>query len=461
MATTYEQGMRGNGRGAEHDREDMMRDQETMGWRSRGRDMREDLDRRTNRDEIDRRHDWHRGGSEGRWSAGSSEGSRWSGDQGRWGGESERMGGSEGHGRMAGGRMSTEAMRDDLDRRTNRDEIDRRHDWHRGGGQGGFRRSMEDEGGGTMRDRFLRGESGDVPSGPRLAEYSPTRSYGGGAPSAYGSAQYGSEYWGGSGSGGFGRGGYGQYGSAGGGYGGTDTGFSAGQYPSGARGGFSGYAGDEYSGSYGGMGPGPDGMGRAAGSFGGVSGAGSLAGTFGEAAGWESERMSFRPSGHEAHREMRGREGRRGWQREGALVRDVMTRDPRTVSPDTPVREAARLMREEDAGVLPVVHEGRVMGIVTDRDLTTRILAEGRDPNTRVSDVMSSDVHVCSADEKLVDAVRLMGEENVRRLPVVDRDDRLKGMISMTDVAREAEMDYALQEALEQIASRRSFWSRL
>ena len=137
-----------------------------------------------------------------------------------------------------------------------------------------------------------------------------------------------------------------------------------------------------------------------------------------------------------------------------------MHKEPKTVHPDSPIREAAQLMRSEDTGVMPVVENGRVLGIVTDRDIAMRIVAEGRDTNTQVRHVMSGDVHVCTPDDKLTDAVRMMGEENVRRLPVVDRDDHLKGMLSMTDVAREAEMDYALQEALEQIASRRSFWSR-
>jgi CBS domain-containing protein len=117
-------------------------------------------------------------------------------------------------------------------------------------------------------------------------------------------------------------------------------------------------------------------------------------------------------------------------------------------------------MREEDAGIIPVAVDGRVIGVVTDRDLAMRVLAEGKGTDAKVSQVMSEDVHVCTSDDRLVDAVRVMGEENVRRLPVVDRDDRLLGILSMTDVAREAELDYALQEALEQLASRRSFWSR-
>ena len=154
------------------------------------------------------------------------------------------------------------------------------------------------------------------------------------------------------------------------------------------------------------------------------------------------------------------RAARRGWAREGPLVRDVMTRNPRSVGPDVTVVQAAKAMREEDAGIIPVTVDNRVIGVVTDRDLAMRVLAEDRDLNAKVSQVMSEDVHVCTADDRLVDAVRVMGEENVRRLPVVDRDDRLLGILSMTDVAREAELDYALQEALEQLASRRSFWSR-
>ncbi|WP_373048470.1 CBS domain-containing protein [Vulgatibacter sp.] len=446
---TYEQGKRGNGRGAEHDREEMMRDPETMGWRGSGRDVREDLDRRTHRDEIDRRHDWHARGEGGM-----------------------REGGFRGGGMRAG--MREAGYREDLDHRTMRDEIDRRHDWHphrEGRGAGWLER------GGTPGERFMRGEAGDVPSGGRLqvTNYRPERSYGGGAPSGYGSAQYGSDYYGSSGGyGGYGGNvGYGGYGGdAGGAYGGYETGQTMGPSYSGAGGGYGGYAGDEYSGSYGGMGPGPDGRGRPAASFGGPSGAGSLAGTFGETAGWVPERQGMRPSSFALHsmmmegreprrEEWMGPEQRRGrWEREGALVRDVMTRNPKTVHPDSPIHEAARLMRDEDTGFIPVVEDGRVIGMVTDRDIALRIVADRKDQNTQVRHVMSSDVHVCTPDDRLTDAVRVMGEENVRRLPVVDRDDHLKGVISMSDVAREADLDYALQEALEQVAARRSFWSR-
>lgn len=390
---TYEEGMRGNGRGAAHDREEAMRESEEMRWR--GRDIRAELDRRTHRDEIDRRHDWHPRGRE----------------EERWGPPEERS----------------------------------------------------------------RREGGDVYSSGRMeaGRWMPERSYGGGAPGGYAPEAPGSAYYGSSG----GYGGYGGYGP-GMGYGssgawtgpewsGEGRGGEWGESPAPPYrgGGYGGYGGGHYGGSYGGMGGGEADVYRPAGRHGGPTGAGSLAGSFGEVAGWEPERQNVRPGAFAMHSMMvEGRQPgpmpRRGWMPEGALVRDVMTRDPRTVAPDTSCREAARLMRDEDAGVMPVVENGRVVGIVTDRDLAMRIVAEGRDTNTPVREVMSGDVHVCTPDDRLVDAVRIMGEENVRRLPVVDRDDRLRGMLSMTDVAREAEMDYALQEALEQIAARRSFWSR-
>lgn len=233
------------------------------------------------------------------------------------------------------------------------------------------------------------------------------------------------------------------------------------------RGGYGGYGGGGYGGSYGGMGPGEAGTYRPSGSEGGATGFGSMEGTYGLTAGWEPERMGVRRQGmtfQDALQESRRREGFRGsgrWEQEGATVRDLMTREPRVVEPEAPAREAARMMREEDAGIVPVVLDGRVLGVITDRDLTVRVLAEGRDPGlVKCREVMTGDVQTCHPDDRLTDAVRIMGEENVRRLPVVGRDGRLQGILSMTDVAREAELDYALQESLEQIASRRSFWSR-
>ncbi|HLV60151.1 MAG TPA: CBS domain-containing protein [Fredinandcohnia sp.] len=220
----------------------------------------------------------------------------------------------------------------------------------------------------------------------------------------------------------------------------------------GARRGYGGYGGGPYGGSYQGMGPGEADVYPPAGVRGGPTGTGSMAGGFGLSPGWKRERIRMRTEGARRFRR---------WPIEGPLVRDLMTRNPRVVSPDTSVREAARMMREEDAGILPVCEDGRILGVVTDRDLVVRFLAEEGDPDrVPVSEVMSGDVQVAMPDDLLVDAIRVMGEEHVRRLPVVDRDDRIIGILSMTDVAREAEVDYALQDALDRIASRRSFWSR-
>lgn len=219
-----------------------------------------------------------------------------------------------------------------------------------------------------------------------------------------------------------------------------------------ARRGYGGYGGGRYSGSYQGMGPGEADTYPPAGVRGGPTGVGSTAGGFGLTPGWKRERIRMRTEG--------ARQWRR-WPIEGPLVRDLMTRAPRVVGPEATVREAARVMREEDAGILPVCQDGRILGVVTDRDLAVRFLADGGDPDrVPVSEIMSGDVQVAVPDDLLVDAIRVMGEEHVRRLPVVDRDDRIVGILSMTDVAREAEVDYALQDALDRIASRRSFWSR-
>lgn len=219
-----------------------------------------------------------------------------------------------------------------------------------------------------------------------------------------------------------------------------------------ARRGYGGYGGGPYSGSYQGMGPGEADTYPPSGVRGGPSGAGSMEGGFGFTPGWKRERIRMRAEG--------ARQWRR-WPIEGPLVRDLMTREPRVVDPEATVREAALIMREEDAGIIPVCQNGRILGVVTDRDLAVRFLAEGGDPDrVPVSEVMSGDVQVATPDDLLVDAIRVMGEEHVRRLPVVDRDDRIIGILSMSDVAREAEVDHALQDALDRIASRRSFWSR-
>ncbi|HVS52576.1 MAG TPA: CBS domain-containing protein [Opitutaceae bacterium] len=117
-------------------------------------------------------------------------------------------------------------------------------------------------------------------------------------------------------------------------------------------------------------------------------------------------------------------------------VHEIMTAHARTVAPDNTLVEAAGLMRELDVGALPVLDGGRLMGIVTDRDLVVRGVADGRDPNvTSVDHVFSSGVVRVFADEEVEEAARLMEEKQIRRLLVVDRAERLVGIVSLGDLA--------------------------
>ena len=156
--------------------------------------------------------------------------------------------------------------------------------------------------------------------------------------------------------------------------------------------------------------------------------------------------------------------GRRSrWQREALTAREIMTKNPKTVTRQSSVRDIAQIMRDENTGVVPVVDEGgRLQGIVTDRDIVMRTLAEGRNPiEHSAADVMTEDVEAVTPDEEVKDIINLMGERQIRRVPVVDQNDRLVGIISMGDIATRVDYDEELQDALEQISSRRSFWSRL
>ncbi len=153
-------------------------------------------------------------------------------------------------------------------------------------------------------------------------------------------------------------------------------------------------------------------------------------------------------------------QGRRFWQREPLAARDVMTRNPRTVTRQSAHREAAAIMRDENCGVVPVVDSaGRLEGILTDRDIVVRGVAHDRAVELRIEDVMTDDVSAVTEDEPLTSVLDLMGRRQIRRVPVVDRDDRLLGIISMADIANRADYDEDLQDAFERTSSRRSYWS--
>ena len=117
-------------------------------------------------------------------------------------------------------------------------------------------------------------------------------------------------------------------------------------------------------------------------------------------------------------------------------VHEIMTAHARCVGPENTLVEAAGLMRELDVGALPVCDDDRVAGIVTDRDLVLRATADGRDPNsTAVRDVMSPGILYVFADQQVEEAVRVMEEKQIRRLPVMNREKRLVGIVSLGDIA--------------------------
>ena len=119
-------------------------------------------------------------------------------------------------------------------------------------------------------------------------------------------------------------------------------------------------------------------------------------------------------------------------------IRDVMTSNPETIEPGKPVTEAAKVMKKADVGMVPVVIEGELFGTIMDRDIVVRGIAEGKDIElTNVGELASRDVVVVEPDGDLEEALRLMAEHQVRRLPVVDGG-RLVGVIAQADVARTA-----------------------
>lgn len=143
-----------------------------------------------------------------------------------------------------------------------------------------------------------------------------------------------------------------------------------------------------------------------------------------------------------------------------ARCREIMTTNVTSVSPTAPIREAAAMMRDGDIGSLPVVENGRLVGIVTDRDIVVRAIAEGADASTSVSAAMTADVFSVKPDDFVFEAIRLMGDKQIRRIPVINEDGSLAGIIAMADIALEVEDEREIAEALEEISSGSAFWSK-
>jgi CBS domain-containing protein len=116
-------------------------------------------------------------------------------------------------------------------------------------------------------------------------------------------------------------------------------------------------------------------------------------------------------------------------------VNEAMSRDVRVANPQQRISEAAKMMAEIDAGALPVGENDRLVGMITDRDIAIRAVAEGKGPDTPVRDVMTRDIKYCYEDEELDHVSRNMAENQVKRLPVVNRDKRLVGILAVADIA--------------------------
>lgn len=133
-------------------------------------------------------------------------------------------------------------------------------------------------------------------------------------------------------------------------------------------------------------------------------------------------------------------------------IANIMSSDVKVIPPDAPIRDAACQMRSLDVGSLPVCDGQKLLGMITDRDITVRAVAEGRDAGTPVREAMTPNVTYCYADDDVQQAVKLMEEKQIRRLPILDRNHRLVGILSLGDLAVLGHNDRMAGEALEQIS---------
>ena len=133
-------------------------------------------------------------------------------------------------------------------------------------------------------------------------------------------------------------------------------------------------------------------------------------------------------------------------------LKDLMSRDVKVISPDMSIREAAKQMRDGDFGMLPVGADDRMIGTISDRDIAIRAVAEGKDTGTKVRDVMSEGIAWAFEDDSVEEAAKIMSKRQVRRLPVVNRDKRLVGIVALGDFAVESSEIRPAAEALSEIS---------
>jgi CBS domain-containing protein len=137
-------------------------------------------------------------------------------------------------------------------------------------------------------------------------------------------------------------------------------------------------------------------------------------------------------------------------------IRNVMTRDPECVGQKDNIREVARIMRDQDTGVVPVVDGKKVIGLVTDRDIVVRLVAEGSDvANATVNQVMTKSIRSVKEDTPVSEVMTLMANAQIRRVPVVNNNDEIVGIVSIGDLAKETNQDGKVGQTLEDISEGR------
>ena len=139
----------------------------------------------------------------------------------------------------------------------------------------------------------------------------------------------------------------------------------------------------------------------------------------------------------------------------GQTVREVMTPNPQTVTPNDDLQKVAKLMVESDCGALPVVENNKVSGIITDRDIVVRVIAQGKNPlQSRVSDAMSRGVQTVRDSDPLDRVMQVMSQHKVRRVPVVDDQNRVVGIVAQADLAMEARDESKVERTVEKISEK-------
>lgn len=133
-------------------------------------------------------------------------------------------------------------------------------------------------------------------------------------------------------------------------------------------------------------------------------------------------------------------------------LKEIMTREVEVIHPDATIQEAAEKMKSLDVGSLPVCDGERLQGMVTDRDITIRATAQGRDPKTRVRDAMTEEVFYAFDDQPIEEAAQIMEKAQIRRLPIINRDKRLVGIVSLADLAVDTGEEELKAQVLEQVS---------